>query len=81
MTTLRKAVHEYLALRRRLGFKLHKAGKALPAFVTFMEQQRVSVITAQLALTWAQQADDRSTGGVGVSTEYGPWVCTASQCD
>jgi integrase/recombinase XerD len=55
MTTLRKAVHEYLTLRRRLGFKLHKAGKALPAFVTFMEQQRVSVITAQLALTWAQQ--------------------------
>jgi integrase/recombinase XerD len=38
MTTLRNAVHEYLALRRRLGFKLHKAGKALPAFVTFMEQ-------------------------------------------
>jgi integrase len=55
MTTLRKAVHEYLALRRSLGFKLHKAGKALPEFVTFMEQQRASVITSQLALTWAQQ--------------------------
>lgn len=55
MTTLRKAMHEYLALRRSLGFKLHKAGKALPAFITFMEQQRVSVITSQLALTWAQQ--------------------------
>ena len=55
MTTLRKAVHEYLVLRRSLGFKLHKAGKALPAFVTFMEQQRASVITSPLALTWAQQ--------------------------
>jgi integrase/recombinase XerD len=55
MTTLRNAVQEYLALRRSLGFKLHKAGKALPAFVTFMEQQRASVITSQLALTWAQQ--------------------------
>jgi integrase/recombinase XerD len=55
MTPLRKAVQEYLALRRSLGFKLHKAGKALPAFVTFMEQQRASVITSQLALTWAQQ--------------------------
>ncbi len=55
MTTLWKAVHEYLALRRSLGFKLQKAGKALPAFVTFMEQQRASVITSQLALTWAQQ--------------------------
>jgi integrase len=55
MTTLQKAVQEYLVLRRRLGFKLHKAGKLLPAFVTFMEQQRASVITTQLALTWAQQ--------------------------
>lgn len=55
MTTLRTAMQEYLVLRRRLGFKLHKAGKALPGFVTFMEQQRASVITAQLALTWAQQ--------------------------
>jgi len=37
MTTLRTAMHEYLVLRRRLGFTLHKAGKVLPAFVTFME--------------------------------------------
>jgi hypothetical protein len=55
MTTLRTAMHEYLVLRRRLGFKLRKAGKALPTFVTFMEQQRASVITSQLALTWARQ--------------------------
>jgi len=55
MTPLRKAVQDYLVLRRRLRFKLHKAGKALPAFVTFMEQQRASVITTQLALTCAQQ--------------------------
>jgi integrase/recombinase XerD len=55
MTTLRKAAHEYLVLRRRLGFKLQRAGKILPAFVAFMEQHRASVITSQLALTWAQQ--------------------------
>jgi integrase len=55
MTPLRKAVQDYLVLRRRLGFKLHKAGKALPAFVTFMEQQRATVITTPLALTWAQE--------------------------
>lgn len=55
MTTLRKAAYEYLVLRRSLGFKLQRAGKVLPAFVTFMEQHRASVITSQLALTWAQQ--------------------------
>ncbi len=40
MSTLRRAVEEYLNLRRSLGFKLHDAGKALPDFVTFMEQHR-----------------------------------------
>ncbi len=55
MTTLREAVHEYLTLRRSLGFKLREAGKLLLAFVTFMEQYRASYITPQLALAWAQQ--------------------------
>ena len=55
MTTLRAAVQEYLTLRRRLGFKLHEAGKRLLEFATFMEQHRASYITPQLALTWAQQ--------------------------
>ena len=55
MTTLRVAVQEYLALRRSLGFKLQRAGKALPEFVTFLEQQHASVLTSRLALEWAQQ--------------------------
>jgi len=69
MTTLRKAVHEYLALRRSLGFKLHKAGKALPAFVTFMEQHRASFITSRLALMWAQQP---------TSVQPPEWACRLS---
>lgn len=55
MNTLRRAVQEYLSLRRSLGFKLHKTGKALLDFVTFMEQHRASYITQALALAWAQQ--------------------------
>ncbi len=56
MNTLRAAVNDYLTMRRNLGFKLHEAGKLLPAFVTFMEQRRASYITPQLALAWAQQS-------------------------
>jgi len=56
MNTLRAAVHDYLTMRRNLGFKLHEAGKLLPAFVMFMEQRRASYITPQLALAWAQQS-------------------------
>jgi integrase len=55
MNTLRQAVQEYLSLRRGLGFKLHKAGKELLDFVTFMEQHRASYVTQALALAWAQQ--------------------------
>ena len=33
MTTLRQAVHEYIRMRRHLGFKLHEPGKGLLAFV------------------------------------------------
>jgi len=56
MNTLREAAHEYLSMRRALGFKLHEAGARLLDFVTFMEQHRAAFITHQLALRWAQQA-------------------------
>jgi len=55
MNTLRKAVQEYLSMRRNLGFTLDEAGKGLLDFVTFMEQRRASYITQTLALAWAQQ--------------------------
>ncbi len=55
MNTLRQAIHEYLSMRRSLGFKLREAGKALLDFVAFMEQHRAIYITQALALAWAQQ--------------------------
>ncbi|MFA6921136.1 MAG: tyrosine-type recombinase/integrase [Gallionella sp.] len=55
MKPLTKAIHDYLALRRSLGFKLHDAGMVLEKFATFMEQQNAEYITTQLALDWAQQ--------------------------
>ncbi len=58
MTTLRQAVHEYLQMRRHLGFKLHEAGKGLLDFLRFLAQHRASVITQTLALAWAQQPAD-----------------------
>ncbi|MGU4701458.1 tyrosine-type recombinase/integrase [Burkholderia cepacia] len=55
MNTLRQAVQDYLDLRRRLGFKLMEAGRALPDFVAFMERRHASYVTQALALAWAQQ--------------------------
>lgn len=55
MNTLRQAVHEYLRMRRALGFKLHDAGKHLLHFAAFMQRQHAAYITQALALAWAQQ--------------------------
>jgi integrase/recombinase XerD len=55
MSTLRRALGDYLAMRRGLGFKLRDAGRELLDFVKFMERQRGSYITHTLALAWAQQ--------------------------
>jgi integrase/recombinase XerD len=55
MGTLRQSMEEYLATRRRLGFKLHEAGLRLKDFVSFMEERRARRITSALTLTWAQR--------------------------
>jgi integrase len=58
MKPLTKAIDDYLALRRSLGFKLRDAGAALADFASFMERQQAQSITTQLALAWAQQPHD-----------------------
>ena len=61
MNELRKAVDEYLIIRRKLGFKLQRAGKLLHDFVLFTEKEGISFITAELALRWATQSSDCQT--------------------
>ena len=58
MSSLRRAVQQYLAMRRSLGFKLQSAGPALLDFVSFLEQHHASYITLPLALAWAKQTSD-----------------------
>jgi hypothetical protein len=56
MNTLREALHEYLELRRGLGFKMHDAVLQLPRFVAFMEERQAPSITIRLALEWVERA-------------------------
>lgn len=53
MSTLREALQEYLRLRRVLGFKLEREGRLLPQFLSFLEQEGATRITASLAVRWA----------------------------
>ncbi len=55
MNDLRTAVEEYLAVRRKLGFKLYQPGNLLHNFVLFAEQEGATFITTELALRWATQ--------------------------
>lgn len=58
MNDLKTALEDYLAVRRKLGFKLYQAGNLLHDFAIFAEQQGASYITTELALRWATQPKD-----------------------
>ena len=58
MHEMRKALEEYLAVRRALGFKLRIAGRLLHGFVEFAESAGASFISRKLALRWATQPAD-----------------------
>lgn len=53
MSRLRKALAEYLALRRGLGTEMVRPGAALDRFVEFLEGEGASHVTRELALRWA----------------------------
>lgn len=53
MTDLRAAAHDYLAVRRRLGFELKHPGRTLEDYVEFMDHAGAERVTTELALMWA----------------------------
>ena len=55
MTSLTKAVHDYIELRRTLGYKMCTAKILLLQFAAFMDQHQADYVTQALALIWAQQ--------------------------
>lgn len=55
MNTMTQAVHEYVSLRRGLGFKLYDDERELLQFAAFLEARKAPCITRELALEWAQQ--------------------------
>jgi integrase len=53
MTDLGAAAHDYLTVRRRLGFELKHPGRTLEDFVEFMDHAGAERVTTELALMWA----------------------------
>lgn len=69
MTPLGQAIQDYLALRRRLGFKLRDAGLCLVKFAAFMEARDAPHITT--ALDIRSGASDLLDGGGNNDTLLG----------
>lgn len=60
MTALRQSLHDYLVVRRSVGYKLESVGRMLSSFVTFAERAGAGSITTELALSWATQPQQAS---------------------
>jgi integrase/recombinase XerD len=54
MSGIRKALNDYLDMRRGLGFKLVSDGTALLSFVNFLEQAGADYISTAHAVAWAR---------------------------
>lgn len=62
MTRLRRALVDYLAVRRALGYKLDKPARLLDQFLAYVEQHDDEHLRVDTMLAWAQLPDgaDRS---------------------
>ena len=58
MNPFHRAVEDYIALRRSLGFKLRDYADCLHEFVSFLEAQGSSRVTTKLAVEYATQRQD-----------------------
>ena len=65
MTALRRAIDDYLALRRRLGSALHEAARVLHLFADFADGEGATRVTTDLARRWATDGPHRSPGPCG----------------
>jgi len=81
MKRLRKAVRDYLTMRRGLGFKMARHEVGLEDFVSFLERKRSSHITVKLALEWATQHPHHTPGELGHATHCSARLRPALECD
>ncbi|MDJ0386019.1 tyrosine-type recombinase/integrase [Streptomyces sp. G-G2] len=57
MTELRRALDDYLRLRRSLGHKMAEAAWLLPDFVAFLEARGQTTVTIAAALAWVSERE------------------------
>jgi integrase len=58
VSVLRDHLHDYLQIRRSLGFKLERAGQFLAGFVSYLDEAGAAAVTTGHALAWATAPAD-----------------------
>ena len=80
MKALRRALRQYIALRRALGTKLQEPAATLEQFLDFLEREKAGFITSELALRWAMQPQgvQRATWArrLGMVRGFASWLST-----
>jgi integrase len=66
MTALRTALADYLDLRRSLGFGLVRDAKLLAQFVDYLEDQHITTVSTDAAVSWARLPVEASPGWWGM---------------
>jgi integrase len=78
VNSLEQALKDYLRIRRSLGFLLREPASCLRNFVAFLQAQRASYITTEVALRWATQPtkDQPSTWAwrLGMVRRFAIWL-------
>jgi integrase len=78
MSPLHEALNAYLTLRRGLGAELLGSGASLHRFVEFLDRERATVVTTELALRWAKAPAGATpatwAGRLGVVRRFAAWL-------
>jgi integrase/recombinase XerD len=74
---LEQALNDYLRIRRSLGYRLREPEGLLRNFIAFLQAERVSYITRQVALRWATQPAKAQpatwAGRLGILRRFAIW--------
>ena len=62
MSTLAAAAHDYLRVRRALGYKLERQGRQLLQFIAYLDEAGATTVTIEHAIGWATLPTS-ATGG------------------
>jgi len=77
MNLLQKALNDYIAIRRSLGFQLRLPASCLRSFVAFLQCKGASHITTELALRWATEPASAQpstwAGRLGMVRRFAVW--------